>query len=95
MGPSAVLEIDPGITVLVTSTAVPPFHIEPLTSNGIDPRAASIIVVKGAVAWRDAYGPVMASAIEVDTPGCCPLSPEVLPRTTRPGDVRPMVVSRD
>jgi microcystin degradation protein MlrC len=95
MGPSVVLEIDPGITVLVTSTAVPPFHIEPLTSNGIDPRAASIIVVKGAVAWRDAYGPVMASAIEVDTPGCCPLSPEVLPRTTRPGDVRPMVVSRD
>jgi microcystin degradation protein MlrC len=95
MGPSAVLEIDPGISVLVTSTAVPPFHIEQLTSNGIEPRTASIIVVKGAVAWRDAYGPVMASAIEVDTPGCCPLSPAALPRTTRPRDVQPMAVPRD
>ncbi|MBN9010321.1 MAG: M81 family metallopeptidase, partial [Rhizobiales bacterium] len=95
MGPSAVLEIDPAITVLVTSTAVPPFHIEQLTGNGIDPRTASIIVVKGAVAWRDAYGPVMASAIEVDTPGCCPLSPAALPRTTRPRDMGPMLIRRD
>jgi microcystin degradation protein MlrC len=65
MGPTVVLELPGGITVLVTSTATPPFHVEQLTANGIDPKAATIIVAKGAVAWRAAYGDLMASAIEV------------------------------
>ena len=55
MGPTAVLELDEGITVVINSRATPPFHIEQLTSIGIDPRRASIIVAKGAIAWRAAY----------------------------------------
>jgi microcystin degradation protein MlrC len=87
MGPSAVLELEGGITVLVVSRATPPFHIEQLTANGIVPETASVIVAKGAIAWRAAYEPVMASAIEVDTPGCCPVDPGSLPRKNRPSEV--------
>lgn len=84
MGPTAVLDLPGGVTVLVTSTATPPFHVEQLTANGIDPTAATIIVAKGAVAWRAAYGDLMASAIEVNTPGCCPIDPSTLPRNNPP-----------
>jgi microcystin degradation protein MlrC len=94
MGPTAVLELDEGIIVVVTSRAVPPFHLEQLTSNGIDPTRAAIITAKGAIAWRAAYGPIMASAIEVDTPGCCPIDPASLPRRHAPLAVAPTIPSR-
>jgi microcystin degradation protein MlrC len=83
MGTTAVLDAD-GITLVVMERAVPPFHAEQLLSVGIDPGRAAIIVVKGAVAWRAAYGDVAAEVIEVDTPGICPLDPLSLPRTTTP-----------
>ena len=89
MGPTAVLGLDGGVTVLLTSKAIPPFHLEQLTSNGIAPETAAIIVAKGAIAWRAAYETIMASAIEVATPGCCPVDPEALARAHRPRDVRP------
>jgi len=92
MGPTAVLELPEGVTVLVNSRATPPFHIEQLTSNGIDPHRASLIVAKGAVAWRGAYEPIMASAIEVDTPGCCPVDPLRLPRRHPPAEVPPVIL---
>lgn len=91
MGPTAAIETDEGIIVVITSRAVPPFHIEQLTSLGIDPRRASIIVAKGAIAWRAAYEPIMASAIEVDTPGCTPVDPATLHRKTKPATVAPVV----
>lgn len=94
MGPCAVLAVENGVTVLVTSVATPPFHIEQLTSNGIYPGAASIVVAKGAVAWRAAYEDVMASAIEVDTPGCCPIDPHLLTRHHPPRAVTPAIVRR-
>jgi microcystin degradation protein MlrC len=83
MGTTAVLDAG-GVTLVVMERAVPPFHAEQLLSVGIDPRDALIIVVKGAVAWRSAYGNVAAEVIEVDTPGICPLDPLSLPRTTTP-----------
>jgi len=83
MGTTAVLDAG-GITLVVMERAVPPFHAEQLLSVGIEPREAAIIVVKGAVAWRAAYGDVAADVIEVDTPGICPLDPLSLPRTTPP-----------
>jgi microcystin degradation protein MlrC len=83
MGTTAVLEAG-GITLVVMERAVPPFHAEQLLSVGIEPREPAIIVVKGAVAWRAAYGDVAAEVIEVDTPGICPLDPLSLARTTTP-----------
>ncbi len=91
MGPTAVVELVGGVTVVVVSKATPPFHIEQLTANGIDPTKASVIVAKGAIAWRAAYESVMASAIEVDTPGCCPVDPTSLPRRYAPLSVQPQL----
>jgi microcystin degradation protein MlrC len=81
MGATAVLDVS-GNTVVVTEKRVPPFHAEQVTSLGIDPAGMEIIVVKGAHAWRAAYGDVAADVIEVATPGVCPVDPRVLVRTT-------------
>lgn len=83
MGMTAVLDAG-GVKLVVMEHPVPPFHAEQLLSVGIEPREAAIIVVKGAVAWRAAYGDVAAEVIEVDTPGICPLDPLSLPRRTTP-----------
>lgn len=81
MGTSAVVEVASN-KVVITSRAVPPFHIEQLTCLGIDPARARIITVKGAVAWESAYAGIARQAIPVDTPGVCPVDPRVLRRTT-------------
>jgi microcystin degradation protein MlrC len=88
MGTTAVLLVD-GVTVVVTERATPPFHAEQLTSVGVDPAAASVLVAKGAVAWRAAYGDVAGEVIEVATPGVCPVDPLTLPRSTTPMQVWP------
>ena len=83
MGRTAV--VDTGtVTVVLTERATPPFHGEHLTSLGIDPAAASVLVAKGAIAWKAAYGDVARHVIEVNTPGACPIDPWRLPRTTEP-----------
>ena len=60
MGTTAVIEAG-GVTLVVMERPVPPFHAEQLLSVGIDPREAGIIVAKGAVAWRSAFGEVAAT----------------------------------
>lgn len=86
MGRTAVIDAS-GVTIVVTEHAVPPFHREQLTSVGVDPSAMRIIVAKGAIAWRSAFGDVVADVIEVATPGVCPVDPHELTRTTRPMSV--------
>jgi microcystin degradation protein MlrC len=78
-GTTAVVEVE-GITLVVTERPTPPFHREQLTSQGVDPASAAIIVAKGALAWRSAFGDVARRVIEVDTPGICPVDPSRLPR---------------
>ena len=86
MGTTAVLAVD-GVTLVVMERPTPPFHAEQLTSLGVNPAAASIIVAKGALAWRSAYGDVAARVIEVDTPGICPVDPHLLKRSAVPARV--------
>lgn len=88
MGPSARLQLAGGIQVVVTTRAVPPFHIEQLTSLGAAPAEAGVITAKGAVAWKAAFESVMGSAILVDAPGACPVDPWSLPRRCSPLTVR-------
>jgi microcystin degradation protein MlrC len=83
MGTTAVISVA-GNSVVVTETPVPPFHSEQLSSVGIDVRRASVVVVKGAIAWRGAYENVAGEIIEVATPGICPIDISVLPRRTVP-----------
>lgn len=83
MGPTAWLSVE-GNDVVVTSKPTPPFHVEQVTHLGIDPGNALVIVAKGAVAWKAAYGDVARSVIEVDAPGVCPVDLARLPRETVP-----------
>lgn len=90
---SAGLDVDQGRTawlkvcgndVVVAEYPRPPFHIEQVTHIGVDPGAATMIVAKGAVAWRSAYGDLAGSVIEVDGPGACPVDLQRLPRRNMP-----------
>jgi microcystin degradation protein MlrC len=74
-GPTAVVRLDGGITLVLNSLQTPPFSLGQLTSVGIDPRAAHVIVVKAAVAYKAAYAPVATDIIEVDTPGVTAVNP--------------------
>lgn len=86
-GPTAVLKLDGENTLLLNSLQTPPFSLGQLTSVGIDPKAAQMIVVKAAVAYKAAYAPVAASVIEVDTPGVTAVNPS---RFTYKNIPRPM-----
>jgi microcystin degradation protein MlrC len=71
MGPSAVVEIDGRITVLLTSRKTPPFDLAQLRSQGIEPESLSVIGVKAAVAHRRAYDKIAAGSFTVTTLGPC------------------------
>lgn len=74
-GHTAVLDLGDGSLVVLNSFRTPPFSLGQLTSLGIDPRAASAIVVKAAVAYKAAYAPIAGEVIEVDTPGLTAINP--------------------
>lgn len=82
-GRTAWLSVE-GVDLVVTQFPRPPFHVEQVTHLGITPAAASIIVAKGALAWKAAYGDIARTVIEVDGPGICPVDLTTLPRTTHP-----------
>ncbi len=92
MGTTAVIAVE-GVTLVVTAQPVPPFHSEQLSSVGVDARAAKIIVAKGAIAWRAAFGDIAAEIIEVATPGICPVDLASLPRTSTPMTLPPTTFS--
>lgn len=68
-----------GITLLLTEKKTPPGDLEQLRSQGINPEAQKIIVVKSTIAFRGAYEPIAAEIIEVDTPGLCAASLDAFP----------------
>lgn len=70
MGRTVVLDVD-GLTLVLTERRVPQWNLEQFRSLGIDPKEQRIVVCKGAVAHRAAYGPIAAAMIDVDTPGAC------------------------
>jgi microcystin degradation protein MlrC len=74
-GPTAVVRIDGPNMLVLNSLRTPPFSLGQLTSLGIAPAQQSILVVKAAVAYKAAYGPIAARVIEVDTPGLTAIDP--------------------
>ena len=74
-GPTVVLSIDGPNTLVLNSLRTPPFSLGQITSLGLDPRAARMIVVKAAVAYKAAYAPIAGRIIEVDTPGVTASNP--------------------
>jgi microcystin degradation protein MlrC len=69
MGPTAVVELEDGPTVLLTSRRTVPVSLGQLTSCHIDPGRFQVIVAKGVHAPVAAYAPVCPTLIRVDTPG--------------------------
>lgn len=74
-GPTAVLDLGNGNTLVLNTLRTPPFSLGQLTSLDIDPKAARVIVVKAAVAYKAAYAPIAGEIIEVDTPGLTAINP--------------------
>lgn len=69
MGNSAVVTAAPGITILLTSVKTSPNDRAQFRSQGIEPSQFSVIGVKGAVAWRQAYKDMWAGIYVTSAPG--------------------------
>jgi microcystin degradation protein MlrC len=73
VGPTAILEIEGAsggsVTVMTTTYRQQPTDLEMLRSQGIEPTARQIIVVKSSVHYRAAFTPIAKEIIELDTPG--------------------------
>jgi microcystin degradation protein MlrC len=74
-GHTAVIDLGDSNTLVLNSLRTPPFSLGQLTSLGIDPRQARVIVVKAAVAYKAAYAPIAGEIIPVDTPGLTAINP--------------------
>jgi microcystin degradation protein MlrC len=74
-GLSAVVALEGDNTLVLTSLRHPPFSLGQLTSLGLSPEAARVLVVKAAVAYKAAYAPISGTIIEVDTPGLTASNP--------------------
>lgn len=78
MGPCAVVRCQ-GVRILLTSLKAPPFDLGQLRSQGIVPETLSLVAVKSAVAYRQAYDPIAHAHFAVATPGPCASDLRVLP----------------
>ena len=74
-GLTAVVETGADHTVVLTSYRMAPMSLEQILSLGIKPERKKILIVKGVIAPRAAYGPVAARMIAVDTPGATAADP--------------------
>jgi len=74
MGPTAVLRID-GIDVVTISSRIQTTDLQVFLSQGIDPRAKDVLVVKSVQHFRAAYAPIAREIVLVDSGGIC--SPDI------------------
>jgi microcystin degradation protein MlrC len=98
-GLTAVLELSDGNQLVLTSLRHPPFSLGQLTSLGLQPERARILIVKAAVAYKAAYEPIAGAIIEVDTPGLTSANPahfsyRHVTRPILPLDPEPLVEQR-
>jgi microcystin degradation protein MlrC len=74
MGPTAVLRIG-GIDVVTISNRSQTTDLQVFLSQGIDPGAKSVLVVKSVQHFRAAYAPIAREIVLVDSGGIC--SPDI------------------
>ena len=68
-GPTAVLQVPGGVTVMLTSLRMPPFSLSQLTTFGVDPNAFEILVAKGVNLPVAAYEEVCGHMVRANTAG--------------------------
>ena len=78
MGPCALLRSH-DITILLTSNETPPMDLGQWRSQGVNPEDFAVVVVKAAVAHRQAYDPIAAKSIVLNTLGPCTADLTTLP----------------
>jgi microcystin degradation protein MlrC len=76
MGLTALVELQGGNWLVLTSLRHPPFSLGQLTCLGIQPEQQRVLVVKAAIAYKAAYGPIAGTILAVDTPGLTAVNPE-------------------
>jgi len=79
-GMTAVIEVEGSTrdlpnSLVLTTLRLPPFSLHQLTCCGVYPKRRKILVVKAAIAYRAAYGPIANRIIEVDTGGLTAVNP--------------------
>jgi microcystin degradation protein MlrC len=70
MGKTAVIEAG-NLTIILTDKRTAPWDLGHVTSVGLRAEDFHAIVVKSAIAWKTAFGPMCKKIIQIDTPGCC------------------------
>lgn len=82
---TALIEVE-GIRVIVVKNPTQPYDFALMHLHGIDPEKERVIVVKSAVHFRGAYGPIAGRILLLSYPGICILSPqkELITRCGRP-----------
>ena len=69
MGPTAIVKIESGATIMLNSHRTPPFSLKQLTSCGINPFDYQLLIAKGVQAPLAAYQTVCKNAIRVNSAG--------------------------
>lgn len=79
LGPCALIEIEPGIRVLVTSRKMQALDQAILRHVGVEPAEAPILVLKSSVHFRADFGPIARRVIVAAAPGPVVADPATLP----------------
>ncbi len=92
LGPSALIEVAPGVRVIVVSSKMQALDQALFTHIGVVPADCSILVLKSVVHFRADFEPIASRVILATAPGPVPVDPATLPfRHLRPGlRLRPM-----
>ena len=86
LGPMALIEVAPGIRVVVASRKMQALDQAILRHVGIEPAACGIIALKSSVHFRADFGPLASRVIVAAAPGPVAADPASLPfRHLRPG----------
>ena len=86
LGPMALIEIEPGIRVVVASRKMQALDQAILRHVGVEPASCPIIALKSSVHFRADFGPIARRVIVATAPGPVVADPATLPfRHLRPG----------
>jgi microcystin degradation protein MlrC len=92
LGPSALIEVAPGVRVVVVSRKMQAHDQAILRHVGVEPKDCAILVLKSSVHFRADFQPIASRVIVAAAPGPVVADPAILPfRHLRPGlRLRPM-----
>lgn len=86
LGPTALIEVGPGVRVVVVSRKMQAYDQAILRHVGLEPAAVPILALKSSVHFRADFGPIARRILVAAAPGPVVADPATLPfRHLRPG----------